>query len=84
MSNLCLHCGSRQAPREQIADAPTPTRTKTWVPIPHHRLLDLVESIVPVIHPSTRPTSIVPVPVGPVSWHILVPQDHRDTNRDYN
>ena len=44
MLNLCLHCGSRQAPREQIVDAPTPARTRTWVPIPHHRLLGLVET----------------------------------------
>ena len=44
MLNLCLHCGSRQTPRELIDSAPTPARTRTWVPIAHHRLLDLVES----------------------------------------
>jgi Domain of unknown function (DUF932) len=44
MLNLCLHCGGRQVDRTEIAAAPTPPATETWVPVPHHRLLDQVES----------------------------------------
>jgi hypothetical protein len=44
MVNLCLHCGSRQVERDQIERCPTPPRTETWVPIPHHNLLTQVES----------------------------------------
>ena len=41
--NLLLHCGSRRVDREQLESSPTPTRTKTWVPIPHHQLLAQIE-----------------------------------------
>ncbi|MCY2928609.1 MAG: DUF932 domain-containing protein [Planctomycetota bacterium] len=44
MLNLILHCGSRQADRQQVEHSPTPAGTPTWVPIPHHRLLERVES----------------------------------------
>ncbi len=44
MLNLCIHCGSQRVEREQIEHCPTPPRTQTWVPIPHHRLLGRVES----------------------------------------
>ena len=44
MINLCLHCGSNHADRQQVNLAPTPERTQSWVPISHGRLLDLVES----------------------------------------
>ncbi|MCE5278848.1 MAG: DUF932 domain-containing protein [Planctomycetaceae bacterium] len=44
MLNLCLHCGSRHVERDQIERCPTPTRTDTWVPIPHFRLLEQVEA----------------------------------------
>lgn len=44
MLNLCLHCGASQVERQQVDESPTPERTETWVPIPHGRLLDLVES----------------------------------------
>ncbi|REJ97875.1 MAG: DUF932 domain-containing protein [Planctomycetota bacterium] len=43
MLNLMLHCGAHHADRQEVLCAPTPDRTKTWVPIPHHRLLGLVE-----------------------------------------
>ena len=43
-TNLCLHYGSRSVPREQVATVTTPPRTSSWVPIPHARLLDGVQS----------------------------------------
>jgi hypothetical protein len=39
-ANLMLHAGAKAASREQVAAVPTPPRTRTWVPIPHGRLLD--------------------------------------------
>ena len=42
--NLYLHCGSRSVPRDQVAAVSTPPRTSSWVPIPHARLLDGVQS----------------------------------------
>jgi hypothetical protein len=44
MTNLVLHCGARHVERGAIAEAPTPAASETWVPIAHHRLLELVES----------------------------------------
>ncbi len=44
MLNLCLHCGAYEADRTQVAASVTPDPTDTWYPIPHHRLLDQVES----------------------------------------
>ena len=44
MLNLLLHCGAHRATREEVILARTPERTKTWVPIPHHRLLRQVET----------------------------------------
>jgi hypothetical protein len=41
-AKLCLHTGGRPVEREQLAAVVTPGRTRTWVPIPHHRLLDTV------------------------------------------
>ena len=43
MLNLMLHCGAQHVDREQVEVAATPARTRSWVPIPHHRLLDQVE-----------------------------------------
>ena len=43
MLNLMLHCGAQKIDRPNLVDAPTPPRTRTWVPVPHNRLLDLVE-----------------------------------------
>jgi hypothetical protein len=42
-SNLVLHTDARTATREQVALVPTPSRTASWVPIPHARLLDGVQ-----------------------------------------
>jgi hypothetical protein len=42
-SNLVLHTDAKTATREQVALVPTPTRTASWVPIPHARLLDGVQ-----------------------------------------
>jgi hypothetical protein len=42
-SRLCLHTGARAIEREHLAIVATPERTRTWVPIPHHQLLDTVQ-----------------------------------------
>jgi hypothetical protein len=42
-SKLYLHVGARAVEREQLALVATPGRTRSWVPIPHHRLLDTVQ-----------------------------------------
>ena len=42
--NLVLHCGARHVDRDVVESCPTPEPTHTWHPIPHHRLLDQVES----------------------------------------
>ena len=44
MPNLLVHCGANRVDRGAIALAPTPERTRTWFPIPHAQLLELVES----------------------------------------
>ena len=46
MANLLMHCGGREVTRDEIADAPTPERTKTWVPVAHNRLLELAQSTI--------------------------------------
>jgi len=43
MLNLMLHCGSQATERSEVIESPTPDGTKTWQPIQHSRLLDLVE-----------------------------------------
>jgi hypothetical protein len=44
MVNLVLHCGARHVERRAVDEAHTPAASETWVPIPHHRLLEQVES----------------------------------------
>ncbi|MEX0669134.1 MAG: DUF932 domain-containing protein [Pirellulales bacterium] len=44
MVNLVLHCGARHVERAAVTEAQTPSASPTWVPIPHHRLLEQVES----------------------------------------
>jgi len=44
MANLVLHCGARHVERNAVETAVTPSGSQTWTPIPHHRLLELVES----------------------------------------
>jgi hypothetical protein len=43
-SNLCLHAGARAVSRDLVAAVATPPRTDTWVPIPHGRLLEGVQT----------------------------------------
>src|SRR5437016_5665112 len=43
MVNLVLHCGARHVERGAVEEAQTPAASETWVPIAHHRLLELVE-----------------------------------------
>ncbi len=43
MLDLYLHCGGKEVGQQEIIDAPTPKRTSTWVPVPHHRLLDQIK-----------------------------------------
>src|SRR5271167_4552777 len=42
-ANLILHCGAHAVSRERVAEVLTPSRTQSWVPIPHHRLLTSVQ-----------------------------------------
>ncbi|MGJ8653017.1 MAG: DUF932 domain-containing protein [Opitutaceae bacterium] len=42
-ANLLLHCGSSAVSRGELAQVNTPKATKTWQPIPHLKLLQLVE-----------------------------------------
>ena len=46
MLNLCLHCGGRHVDRAMIEQAATPAASRTWVPVPHHRLLEQVETTI--------------------------------------
>src|SRR3954470_16619350 len=46
MVNLVLHCGARHVERSDVVDARTPSASETWVPIPHHRLLEQVEDTI--------------------------------------
>lgn len=44
MLNLVLHCGARHAERKDVEKVVTPPSSRTWVPVPHHRLLQQVEA----------------------------------------
>ena len=44
MANLLLHCGAHRVSRDHVVNALTPQSTNTWVPVPHYRLIDLVEA----------------------------------------
>jgi uncharacterized protein DUF932 len=46
MVNLVLHCGARHVERQMVEEAVTPSASSTWVPVPHHRLLEHVESTI--------------------------------------
>ncbi len=43
MLDLILHCGGQSTERTEVIDCRTPEATKSWQPIPHGRLLELVE-----------------------------------------
>ena len=46
MANLLMHCGGREVTRDDVVHAPTPERTKTWVPVAHNRLLELAQATI--------------------------------------
>ena len=46
MVNLVLHCGARHVERAAVVAAVTPTPSATWVAVPHHQLLEQIESTV--------------------------------------
>ncbi len=46
MPNLLMHCGGKHVSRDELANASTPERTKTWVPVSHQRLLELVDETI--------------------------------------
>ena len=48
MVNLVLHCGARHVERKLVERAETPPASETWVPVPHHRLLEQVEATLTV------------------------------------
>ena len=43
MGNLLMHCGGKHITRDELANAATPPRTRSWVPVAHQRLLELVD-----------------------------------------
>jgi hypothetical protein len=44
MVDLVLHCGAQHVERQAVKCAQTPAASETWVPVPHHRLLEQVET----------------------------------------
>ena len=46
MTNLVLHCGAKNVARSAVEKATTPASSSTWVPVPHHRFLEQVESTI--------------------------------------
>jgi hypothetical protein len=46
MVNLVLHCGAKNVPRSTVEKATTPAASATWVPVPHGRFLQQVESTI--------------------------------------
>jgi hypothetical protein len=42
--NLFLHCGGHHVDRDAIEKVRTPASTPSWVPVPHHRVLEEVET----------------------------------------
>ena len=45
--NLLLHCGAHAVPRPQLATTPTPSPTRSWMPIPHEAFVGQVEDLLP-------------------------------------
>ena len=43
MLDLVLHCGAQHVDRQVVERASTPAPSPTWVPVPHHRMLEQVE-----------------------------------------
>jgi hypothetical protein len=48
--NLILHCGAQAVERPALQLVHTPSPTATWSPIPHHRLVEQVESALTASH----------------------------------
>src|SRR3954468_18746666 len=46
MVNLILHCGAKNVPRSTVEKASTPAASATWVPVPHGRFLEQVETTI--------------------------------------
>ena len=46
MSNLLMHCGGKHSSRDELSSISTPRKTKSWVPISHHRLVNLTEKTI--------------------------------------
>ena len=46
MANLLMHCGGKHITRDELANATTPLRTRSWVPVAHQRLLELVDQTI--------------------------------------
>src|SRR5689334_11127587 len=46
MVNLTLHCGAKHVPRSAVETVATPAPSATWVPVPHQRFLEQVESTI--------------------------------------
>ena len=42
--SICLDSGGNRVDRQQVIDVQTPSATRSWTPVAHYRLLDLVES----------------------------------------
>lgn len=46
MSTLCLHSGAEIAQREALIEIPVPSATRSYCPVEHFKLLDLIEKAV--------------------------------------
>jgi len=42
-ANLILHAGARRVSMDELVEIPAPEPTKSWFPVPHHRVLDSVQ-----------------------------------------
>ncbi|NDV61090.1 DUF932 domain-containing protein [Puniceicoccales bacterium CK1056] len=40
--NLCLHCGADLVKWDRVVSTPVPHATRSWQPVPHHYLVDMV------------------------------------------
>ena len=55
MGNLLMHCGGQHVSRDELANASTPAKTKTWVPVfqdrmdprRYHSNMDVCDRLVP-------------------------------------
>ena len=40
---LLLHCGGKLVSRQELWTVPTPSRTRSWYPLPHRSVLNEIE-----------------------------------------